>query len=245
MAEQNKNKRVIYGAVFLGVLVILNLIVHGTRAGKKKKIATVTKQQITTNPAGEIPQKVAPLPDNEVDVEIVIDSQIKELKNKLHSLENDMKILPAVLTAPDFNLTLNEIDRNLFQWAIKTTPQVASEPVKPTEQLPVTKVLKPEVIGAFSVGGKKKLLVKEGSKVYLVIQDDLNEKNDFNLLSHNKKSFIISDKLGKTHILNPTEPDNTKLKEIIAKLKKENQQASFDIKSSEAKQEAKESVKGK
>jgi hypothetical protein len=242
MAEQKNNKRVIYGAVFLGVLVVLNLLVHGSRAGKKKPVAP-KKIQKSTTPVAQIPQPVTPLPVDEADVEIVIDSQIKDLNKKLQSLEKDMKNLPPLLKAPDFSLTLNKIDRNLFQWAIKAKPQVASETVKPKKKLPVTKVLKPEVIGAFNVGGKKKLLVKEGSKVYLVIQGDVDEKNDFNLLSHNEKSFIISDKMGKTHILNPASPDDTKLQEIIAKLKKAKQQTSFDVRSSSAKQNSEESIK--
>lgn len=232
MAEQeNNNKRAYIGIAIFAVLMLANLIVRGTRKpvtpvsparpavveslpSTAPAIPTVTPAQPATAippVTGSLPL-TAPLPTETTG----IDEQILRLNQTAEELGQKIAAIPLPYPAPDLSVSLqtNGIDCLVWELTKEEIVQMASETVIIAS---VPRML--AIVGEFRVRGKKKLLIREDEKVFLLNASQTYNDDEMAVLGQENGIYNVRDTTGQTHNLASPEPDNGKLREVIETLK--------------------------
>lgn len=242
------NKRVIFGAIFLLVLLGANLVV---RLGRKTpaprplnpgetQVAPAIPQAIPRATPQATPQPAqsnfASLPaasggspgitsgGNEIDI------QLEQLKNQLDLLKRDLSLLPPPHASPDLNVSLFLLRDNIFDFSLPTTTQPAIAQASETITAPIASMAAPlSLVGVFNQGGRKRLMVKRENKVYMVSENDMNAGAEFSLLSSLDGQYTVLDRQGQEHLLSLPEPVETNVDKVLKILKSSDQPSIYSI----------------
>ncbi len=241
MAEkEQKNKRMIAGVAFLAVLVFANLFVHGRRALNKKTPVTQSQSGASqnTNQVSAVTPVDKPVENSQLpainileipdDPELDIKNKIKFLDEQFAKIKARLNEIPEPVSPPDISVDLILARKDLFKWENLPEGNTVSE--NPIAARPVaTSTVPLQLLGEFTASGKKKLLVKDESRVFLVVENEEPDDDKIQLVSYSGNEFSIRDINGKTHIIRSERAEKDRLNKIVRLLKKGNFQSSYQI----------------
>lgn len=231
MAEQeNSNKRAYIGIAIFAVLIIANLLARGTRRPATviqerppaQTSQPVSQTETTPKPSGEAPQPIT-LPTETTG----IDQQILNLNQLAEQFSNRVAGVPEPLSVPDNRVTLPQSIVNRLTWLTAASGTVQL-PVEPGPDVPQPRLV--SIIGDFAVGNKRKYLIRENNRVFIVGDDQLPEDGQISVMPGQDGQFVVKDTEGLTHTLNTTQPENKGVDEAMKVLRGGgSRQMSFDV----------------
>lgn len=86
-----------------------------------------------------------------------------------------------------------------------------------------------ELVGIFTQGGRKKIMVKRESRVYLVNENEMNPNAEFSLISNIDGQYTVLDRFGEEHVLSLPEEEETSVDKVIKILKNPDQPIFYSI----------------
>ena len=234
----NKNKRAIIGLIIFAVLILLNIVNYSRRANKQNVKKTVNGAATTqlnkpisnSNLANSGNKKTIAANINSLNpADINVKEQFELTKKILSDLEKKLEEIPLPESEPDFPSALMLSRKKLFQWDSETN---APEQKVATETGIIVEAVASdsyEIIGNFTVKGKKKIWVKKGSKVYVMNGEGTPSKDKLFLLSYAGNDFRIIDEAGGNRDLTFVNKDQERIAKIVDYLKTGNDQTIYEI----------------
>ncbi|MFZ5952090.1 MAG: hypothetical protein ACOYXC_15405 [Candidatus Rifleibacteriota bacterium] len=219
--NQKDNRRLIFGAVFLLILLSANFLV---RIGRKPTI-----QGTPANTSVNIDDSV-PKPDLEVcaiESDGTVELQLENLKSRMAEIKAELDSIPLPLPIPDLSATLFLARKDLFEIKIPAKTLVQTDIASESSVVSIATPTPPlELIASFKTGSKRKLMIKQNNQVYLINDD---EKADFTLVSVAEDKYTVLDNAGKEHELDLKKPDNTGVEKALEILKNTGNQTVYSI----------------
>ncbi|HOI89653.1 MAG TPA: hypothetical protein PLK28_03990 [Candidatus Rifleibacterium sp.] len=231
MAEQqNDNKRALIGVAIFAFLIIANLLVRSggknstTRAVNPPVAAPVVT--VGAGPATPPPQPIQNVqaPANLLTASIPlptetggINEQILLLNQQAENFAQRVAAVAEPFLPPDrgFQLPFDMSER--FRWSDTASDSTVIQ----TEAGPVASQAKTiAIIGEFQSGERRKFLVREDDRVYIVSENQLPQEGTISVSSGENGNIIVKDTTGQLHDLpRITQQRDQKLEEAIRVLK--------------------------
>ncbi len=239
--NENKNKRVITGAIIFIVLIALNLLVRYTRGGKSDEPAALPVVQvaepvnrITAVQASAAETANSKVPSSTVAPELVIQGstqQTQAINRKLEQMRQLLTETDPPVQPPNLNIELKLADYDRFHWkspAVAATTTVFIEP--DIDLATATTRYNLEMLGIFKVKGRSKYLIKENSRVFLINANDVTQADSIVVEQTSSSSYLVFDSVGSTHELQFSRPQETGVEKALKILRnKPTKQQSFEI----------------
>ncbi len=233
MAEQqNDNKRALIGVAIFAFLIIANLLVRSggknstTRAVNPPVAAPVVT--VGAGPATPPPQPIqnTQTPVNSLTASIPlptetggINEQILLLNQQAENFAQRVASAEEYIPPPERDISLPASSTNWFSW-VETTVTDAMTQTQNELFAPPAKTI--AIVGEFQSGERRKFLVREDNKVYIVSENQLPQEGIISVSSGSDGNIIIKDTTGKLHDLpRSTQPHDQKLEEAIRILRGE------------------------
>ena len=226
MAEENNNKRAIIGVTIFAVLIIANLIVRGrSRPTAPPRPAQPAIQDTQPQPAA------APGPSVSIPADSTgIDEQILFLNQMAEQFYQRVSALPEPASQPDISIQLPASMTDRLVWELPASGPLIVEP-DITPDIPEPKLV--TLLGEFQVDGKRRYLVRENNRVFIVDETHAPEMGSVAIVSNEDGQVVVKDTIGMTHNLTSAQPVNKNFEEALRILKGDNRgQVSFELMSS-------------
>ena len=228
MADQeNNNRRALIGIAIFAVLIIANLAVRSRGKGAPGRAATAPVAAPAANPLPGQPATTAPTaqpPANPLTMNIPlpaetggINEQILLLNRQAEDFAHRVAAVAEPFLPPERNIQLPADISECFRW-----PDTGTETtVIQTETGPVVPQAKTiAILGEFQSGGRRKFLVREDSRVYIVSENQLPQEGMISVSAGGDGNIIVKDTTGQLHDLpGISRPQDQKLEDAIRTLK--------------------------
>lgn len=230
MADQeNSNKRALIGIAIFAVLIIANLAVRSRGRSVPSPVITTTQVRAPSITAETTPATTAMQPvasqANPLTVSIPlptetggINEQILLLNQQAENFAMRVASVEEPFPPPERNILLPAelIDR--FRWLTTTGTETVAIPTEGGPVVPQTKTI--AILGEFKSGERRKFLVREDSRVYIVSENQLPQEGMISVSSGENGNIIVKDTTGQMHDLpGLTQPRDQKLEDAIRILK--------------------------
>ncbi len=228
--QENSNKRAIIGIAIFAVLIIANLAVRSRGRSTPAPVVNETQASapsISTetipavNPMQPVASQANPLT---VSIPLTtetggIDEQILLLNQQAENYALRIASAADSIQPPERDISLASSSTNWFRWVEDTI----NDAVTQTQNgLFVPKAKTVAILGEFQSGERRKFLVREDSRVYIVSEDQLPQEGVISVSSGENGNIIVKDTAGHMHDLpRTTQPHDQKLENAIKTLKGE------------------------
>lgn len=234
MANNQKESKVVkYGAGFLVLLLLANFIVRlGRGSGTTPKVNVPSKTVEANTPVKPVssgPSPALPLSTPANFAVGTVDIQIKSLKDNLEKRKNDLTAIPIPVQSPDFSTSLFLMRQDLFKPSQITVASTTTPIGSATPDFPASISQQLEIIGSFVSLGRKKLLVRQDQKVFLVEENAMDSDAEITLLSYIDSDFTLIDKAGKEFTLKLSEQKDENVDKIVELFRSQPQQPFFNL----------------
>ena len=138
--------------------------------------------------------------------------------------------LPEPATQPDISIQLPASMSDRLVWELPASGPLVVEPDMPLD-IPEPKMV--TLLGEFQVDGKRRYLVRENNRVFIVDETHAPEMGNVAIVSNEDGQVVVKDTIGMTHNLTSAQPVNKNFEEALRILKGDNRgQVSFELMSS-------------
>lgn len=228
--RRDDNKRVKIGLAIFGLLVVANILVHGSRMIRQ---TSPQAQPQPPRPVAAVSATASPAVADSDNISALIsegpksfiDKQTSGLSDSLGKLKKRLEKIPALNPEPDFELELEANDNDLFVWRPSRLPgqPVATQTFSLPDKVPMT------VTGKFRIGNKTKLLVRTASTTFVVEPDSGADTSDVTLISEDGTAYVIKDKSGVSRVINEQKSPEERLKDAVETLRGESGQHEYRL----------------
>ena len=228
MADQeNNNRRALIGIAIFAVLIIANLAVRsrGKTSPARPVSPPVAAPAVTAETGPAITQtQPAPSPVNPLTVNIPLPTETGGINEQILTLNQQAEIFAQRVAAvaepflpPERNILLPSGLLDRFRWLETGSETVVIQ----TENGPVAPQAKTiAILGEFQSGERRKFLVREDSRVYIVSENQLPQEGMISVSAGENGNIIVKDTTGQLHDLpGITQPRDQKLEDAIRILK--------------------------
>jgi hypothetical protein len=209
--------------ILLAVLVILNIVVHSSRAQRSRtsSLPVKARQPAAGNQTGPDTFSVSKAANTDSLKTAGGPASAGEnpewvVLEKLQNLLQQINTIPRPVPEPDLSIELHTGKSDRFRWEIQvSTPAAASTTVAAAAAQAPRDIV---ILGAFKVKQHRKLLVREDNLVYLIDNSRSGDPDAIEpkLLEATEKTFRIRDSLGTTHDCKLKEYDSEKVRQAMA-----------------------------
>ncbi len=228
MADQeNNNRRALIGIAVFAVLIIANLAVRSRGKGSPTRAADtpIAAPAIinTTGPA-TTPAQTAQSPANPLTVNIPlpaetggINEQILLLNQQAENFAQRVAAVAEPFLPPERNIQLPSDLSERFRWSDTGSETTVIQ----TEVGPIAPQAKTiAILGEFKSGERRKFLVREDTRVYIVNENQLPQEGMISVSAGGDGNIMVKDTTGQLHDLpRITQPRDQKLEDAIRILK--------------------------
>lgn len=227
MADQrNDNKRALIGVAIFAVLIIANLLVRSggknsaTQAVNVPVAAPVITAETTPAKPPSQPIQNTQTPANSLTVSIPlptetggINEQILMLNQQAENFAQRVAAVAEPFLPPDRGFQLPSDMSERFRWSDTASDTTLIQ----TEAGPVAPPAKTiAIIGEFQSGERRKFLVREDDRVYIVSENQLPQEGTISVSSGENGNIIVKDTTGQLHDLpRITQQRDQKIEEAI------------------------------
>lgn len=215
------------GIAIFAVLIIANLAVRGRgKSSPARPVSPPVAAPAVTAETGPatIQTQPPPAPVNPLTVNIPlpaetggINEQILMLNQQAENFAQRVAAVAEPFLPPERNILLSPGLLNRFRWLETSSETVVIQ----TETGPVVPQAKTiAILGEFQSGERRKFLVREDSRVYIVSENQLPQEGMISVSSGENGNIIVKDTTGQLHDLpGITQPRDQNLEDAIRILK--------------------------